>query len=62
MPTKTSTRQKLYAIEYVKTKCKKITLMLGKETDKDIIEWLDKQGNKNAYLKDLIRKDMNASN
>ena len=58
MPKKLTNKQKAYRVEYINTKCKKITLMLVKETDKDIIDHLETVGNKNAYLKELIRKDM----
>ena len=33
-------------------------LKLSKNTDKDLIEHLDKQANKQEYLKNLIREDM----
>jgi len=60
MAKKATNKTKAYIVEYVKSNCKKITLMLNKEYDKDIIEWMEKQENKNAYLKELIRKDMKA--
>ena len=37
---------------------KTFTLKLSRKLDKDMIEWLESQENRNAYLKDLIRKDM----
>ncbi len=61
MRKKATNKQKAYIVDYVKTKCKQITLMLNQENDKDIIDYLETIGNKNAYLKDLIRKDMNTS-
>lgn len=44
--------------KYLREKCKDITLRLNKKYDEDIIVWIDSQGNKNGYLKDLIRADM----
>lgn len=44
--------------KYQKEKCRKITLLLNKRIDEDILVWLDSQGNKSGYLKDLIRADM----
>ena len=35
-----------------------IKLKLNKETDADILEQLAKVGNKQGYIKELIRKDM----
>lgn len=37
---------------------KYISMKLNKNTDKDLIEHLDKQSNKQEYLKNLIREDM----
>ena len=35
-----------------------IYLKLNKKTDEDILCWLDRQPNKQGYIKELIRKDM----
>lgn len=37
---------------------KQIKMKLNYETDKDIIERLEQVGNKQGYLKELIRKDL----
>ncbi len=50
--------KKNYDIHYVKTKCKQYTLLLSKENDKDIIEFLESQTNRNGFLKQLIRAEM----
>ena len=50
--------KKDYDINYVKTRCKKYTLLLSLEKDKDIIEFLQKQPNRNGYFKDLIRQQI----
>lgn len=44
--------------KYQKEKCRKITLLLNKRIDEDILVWLDSQDNKSGYLKKLIRADM----
>lgn len=44
--------------KYDKENTKQIALRLNKKTDADIIEHLEKQGSKQGYIKELIRKDM----
>lgn len=61
MARKLTNKAKAYMVEYQKENCKRAVILLHKEHDKDIIDYLETIGNKNAYLKDLIRKDMNAS-
>ncbi|WP_300077834.1 hypothetical protein [uncultured Thomasclavelia sp.] len=41
-----------------KKNAKYVTLKLNKNTDKDILEYLDTLDNKNGYLKNLIRQDI----
>ncbi|WRK54631.1 hypothetical protein SD457_06805 [Coprobacillaceae bacterium CR2/5/TPMF4] len=41
-----------------KKNAKYVTLKLNKNTDKDILEYLDTLDNKNGYLKKLIRQDI----
>lgn len=50
--------KKRYDVNYVKTQCKQYTLLLSKEKDKDIIEFLESQTNRNGFLKTLIRDHM----
>ena len=50
--------KKRYDINYVKTQCKQYTLLLNKENDKDIIDFLESQTNRNGFLKQLIRDHM----
>ena len=47
--------------KYQIEKCRKITMNLVKSRDADILAWLDSQENKQGYLKDLIRADMERS-
>ena len=44
-----------YQERYQKEKCKCITLKLNKETDADVIEILESVGNKQGFIKSLIR-------
>ena len=50
--------KKQYDIDYQRMKCKQIKLLLNKEKDKDIIEFLGKQNNVNGLLKLLLREHM----
>lgn len=50
--------KKNYDKNYVITKCKRYTLILNKEYDKDIIKFLSTKDNVNGYLKELIRREM----
>ena len=46
-------------LEYAKKNIKRIAFNLNRNTDADIIYYLEKNNfNMNAYLKSLIRKDM----
>lgn len=47
-----------YDVNYIKTKCKAVKLLLNKEKDEDIILFLESQTNVNGYLKTIIRSDM----
>lgn len=44
--------------KYDDTHTKKIMLKFNLETDKDILEKLESVGNKQGYIKELIRRDM----
>jgi len=47
-----------YDLAYQKDNIKQVKFTLNKNTDQDVIAHLDKQKNKNGYLKELIRKDI----
>ena len=55
---KVSIKRKAYMLEYQKENVKQIKFTLNYNTDQDLITYLETIPNKNAYLKDLIRKDM----
>ena len=55
---KTSDAQKRSVAKYDAANTKSHLLKLNKNTDADIIAHLDQQPNKLAYLKKLIRDDM----
>lgn len=50
--------KKLYDIKYQKENLKQYKFFCHKEKDADIIEHLEKQTNKQGYLKELIRRDI----
>lgn len=47
-----------YNIQYAKENTRRIAFSLNKNTDADIIEYIETVGNINGYLKQLIRQDM----
>lgn len=51
--------QKKAKAKYDKANTKQIMLKLNLKTDADILDQLDSVENKQGYIKDLIRKDMN---
>lgn len=46
------------SLKYKAEKCRQIKFELNKRLDEDILVWLDSQENKQGYLKELIRADM----
>lgn len=49
------------SIKYDKNNSKTITIKLNKNTDKDILEHLEKVENNQGYIKRLIREDIERS-
>ncbi len=47
-----------YTIDYIKTKQRQFMFKLSKLYDTEMIEWLESKENINAYIKELIKKDM----
>lgn len=54
---KTSEAQKRASERYDKNNTKKFVMKLNLNTDQDIIRKLESVGNKQGYIKELIRKD-----
>ena len=50
--------KKEYDINYQKSNCKRISLLLHNEKDKDIIMFLSAQRNVNGLIKALLRKEI----
>lgn len=48
--------------KYTKENTRQYIIRVMKNTELDIIEWLDRQVNKSGYIKSLIRADMNKQN
>ena len=53
-----SDAQKRAVAKYDRENTKSYLLKLNRKTDADIIEFLEQQSNKLAYLKNLIRDDL----
>lgn len=60
MRKKATNKQKVYIQQYKKDNCKRISFELNSNYDQDIIEFLNSKDNKQGYLKELIRKDINS--
>ena len=54
----TSEAQKRAVAKYDAKNTRRVYIKLNLNTDADILEHLDKQGNTQGYIKDLIRSDM----
>ena len=46
------------AVEWNRTRLHRYLLSLRNDTESDMIEWMDAQPSKQAYIKSLIKKDM----
>lgn len=44
--------------KYIKNHTRRFTLQCNKETDADIIEFLESSGNFNKIMKELVRKEI----
>ena len=58
MRMKTPISKYEYDRQYAKDKMQQVKLTLNKSTDGDLLAWLEKQPNKQGYIKALIRKDI----
>lgn len=47
-----------YDMQYAKKNTQQIKFVLNKNIDADIIDWLGTKPNKQGYIKELIRRDM----
>lgn len=52
---------KQYNREYVKEYQRQFVLKVNRNTDPDMIAWLESQDSIQTYLKELIRRDMETS-
>lgn len=53
-----SEAQKRASLKYQKENIVNVKFTLNRNTESDLIEWLSGQDNKQGYLKELIRADM----
>ena len=58
MPKYYNEQTKQAILKYQAKSIKQIPLRLNRNTDADIIEWLDGKDSVNGYIKDLIKRDM----
>ena len=58
---KSQAKYTAYKTAWDRENTKQYKLKLNKNTDADLITWLDSIENKQSYLKDLIRADMDKS-
>lgn len=56
--TKSQAKYTAYKTAWDRENTKQYKLKLNKNTDADLIAWLDSIENKQSYLKDLIRADI----
>lgn len=58
---RTKEQKAVYDMQYMRDKCTRLSVLLNKEHDQDILEHLKNTGESfNAYVKRLIREDMNS--
>lgn len=48
-----------YFLRYQEKTIKQVSLKLNRNTEKELIEWIEKKKNVQGYIKDLITEDMN---
>ena len=47
-----------YLAQYEKENLRQIRLKINRKTEPELLEWIEKQGNIQGYIKQLIREDM----
>ena len=57
----TSQARKEYLAEYVKKNQRQFMLKVNRIHEPEMVEWLESKDSIQAYLKELIRKDMKAN-
>lgn len=62
MAYKDKEKRNQYLRNWNRENCKGFYIKLMKSTDSDIIDMLEKQENKQAYIKNLIRADIGKEN
>lgn len=53
-----SERKRKYDLAYIKQYQRQFMLKVNRNTDPEMVAWLESQENVQAYLKQLIREDM----
>lgn len=52
---------KQYDMEYIKQYQRQFMLKVNRKTESDLLEWLESRDSFQTYVKNLIRKDMEAN-
>ena len=47
-----------YQTEYIKKNLRRFEIKINRNTEPDLMDWLESQENVQAYLKSLIKQDM----
>lgn len=53
-------KESIASMKYDSANTTRVYIKLNTKNDADIIEYLAKQGNKQGFIKDLIRREMNS--
>ena len=56
-----SEKRKQYEIQYTRENQRQFMLKVNRKLEPDMVTWLESKDNVQAYLKELIRKDMEES-
>lgn len=59
--TKVYTTAYAYQTEWDRKNIRRVSLKINKNSESDMIDWLDRKPNKQAYIKSLIKADMSKS-
>lgn len=53
-----SDKRKQYEIDYIRNNQRQFMLKVNRKLEPEMVAWLESQENVQAYLKELIKKDM----
>lgn len=56
-----NTKKNTYHDAWERENIRKFPIKFNKQTEKELVDWLEKKSNRQAYVKSLIEADMKAS-